>query len=73
MTEEKKRERRIRDSLRMKARARRIYPGHPKAVFYADRLAVCSCAMCGNPRHVWKDGARTLQERRCALRETDQD
>ena len=73
MTEEKKRERRIRDSQRMKAKARRIYPDRPKAIYWADRLAVCSCTMCGNPRHVWKDGARTMQERRCALRETDQD
>ena len=48
-------------------------PDQPKAVWTADYLAVCSCAMCGNPRHVWKDGARTMQERRCALRETDQD
>lgn len=73
MAEEKKRERRIRDSQRMKARGRRIYPDSVKAHYWADRLAVCSCAMCGNPRHVWKDGARTMQERRCALREADQD
>ena len=73
MTEEKKRERRIRDRLRMKAKARRVRPDQPKAVWTADYLAVCSCAMCGNPRHVWKDGARTMQERRCALREADQD
>lgn len=52
MTEEKKRERRIRDRLRMKAKARRVRPDQPKAVWAADYLAVCSCAMCGNPRHV---------------------
>lgn len=73
MADEKKRERRIRDSQRMKAKARRIYPDSIKAHYWADRLAVCSCAMCGNPRHVWKDGARTMQERRCVLREADQD
>lgn len=72
MAEEKKRERRIRDSQRMKAKARRVYPDHPKAVFYADRLAVCSCAMCGNPRHVWKEGAETLQERRARMRGEDE-
>lgn len=73
MTDEKKRERRIRDSLRMKAKARRVYPDIPKAIYWADRLATCSCAMCGNPRHVWKEGRQTMQERRCALREVDQE
>ena len=72
MIAEEKRQRRRRDALRMKAKARRIYPDRPKAVFWADRLAVCSCAMCGNPRHVWKDGRRTLQEKRADLDAQDE-
>lgn len=71
MTPEEKRQRRRRDSLRMKAKARRIYPDRPKAHFWADRLAVCSCAMCGNPRHVWKGEDQTRQERVAALRQAD--
>lgn len=73
MTTEEKRQRRRRDSERMKAKARRIYPDRPKAHYWADRLAVCSCAMCGNPRHVWKDGRWTLQERRADLNQYDED
>lgn len=61
---EKKRERRRRDLLRMKAKARRIHPEKAKAAWRADYLAVCSCALCGNPRHVWKEGALTARERR---------
>ena len=72
MTTEEKRQRRRRDAQRMKAKARRIYPDRPKAHYWADRLAVCSCALCGNPRHVWKGEAQTLQERRATLREDDE-
>ncbi len=72
MTEETKRQRRRRDTMRMKARARRIRPDQPTAFWRADYLAVCSCAMCGNLRHVWKEGANTLQERRAGLRESDE-
>ena len=73
MSDEMKRQRRRRDALRMKAKARRIYPDRPKAHYWADRLAVCSCAMCGNPRHVWKGEAETVQERKARLREADED
>ena len=72
MSDEKKRQRRRRDALRMKAKARRIRPDQPTAFWRADYLAVCSCAMCGNPRHVWKTCDRTLQERRAAMREDDE-
>ncbi|MBN8639755.1 MAG: hypothetical protein J0M07_30845 [Anaerolineae bacterium] len=72
MTKESKRQRRRRDVERMKAKARRIRPDQPNGFWRADYLAVCSCAMCGNPRHVWKDGAHTLQEQRAGLRESDE-
>jgi len=58
-----KRERRIADRLRMKAKCRRLYP-HDKKARAADYLAVCSCAMCGNPRRYF--GEKTIQERRFA-------
>lgn len=73
MTQEEKRQRRRRDALRMKAKARRIYPDKAKAHYWADRLAVCSCAMCGNPRYVWKEGRQTLQERKAGLNQDDED
>lgn len=63
---ETKRDRRRRDLQRMKARARRIYADRAaeKAVKWADYLAVCSCAICGNPRRYWKSGALKASERR---------
>jgi len=73
MTTEDKRQRRRRDALRMKARARRIRPDQETAFWRADYLAVCSCGMCGNPRHVWKGARQTLQERRADLRGGDED
>ncbi len=73
VTQEKRRERRIRDRLRMEAKARRIYPDQPKAVWRADYLASCSCALCGNPRRVWKCCAETRQETRARLAEADED
>lgn len=72
MIKEEKRQRRIRDAQRMKTKARRIYPDSPKAHYWADRLAVCSCALCGNPRHVWKSEAETRQETKARLREADE-
>lgn len=61
---ETKRQRRRRDLLRMKAKARRIYPHDTKAKM-AEHLAVCSCWMCGNPRRTGKgDEHLTLAERR---------
>lgn len=65
---EKKRERRIRDKQRMKAKAKTVariswnYADPARAVKHADYLAVCSCTQCGNPRRHF--GERTLQERR---------
>lgn len=64
-----KRSQRRRDKLRMKARARRLYGdgadgalgGHTRPEIFADYLAKCSCALCGNRRHL--EGL-TMQERR---------
>ncbi|MBN8553329.1 MAG: hypothetical protein J0L52_10595 [Caulobacterales bacterium] len=72
MTQEAKRQRRRRDAERMKAKARRIRPDQPTGFWRADYLAVCSCAMCGNPRHVWKAGRLTRQERKAGLQESDE-
>jgi len=47
-------------SKRMKAKARGLYVGHPRAEHYADHLTVCSCLMCGNPRRT--QNCRTVQE-----------
>lgn len=61
---EPKRARRIRDLLRMKAKARKLYPHDPQGR-NANHLAVCSCWACGNPRrHL---GERTLAELTCDL------
>lgn len=70
---EQKRERRIRDRLRMKAKARRI--GSIKRLYISDtverstsydllydHLCVCSGPCCGNPRRWY--GEPTMQERR---------
>lgn len=54
-----KRARRIADKLRMKAKAKRIYPRDEKAR-NADHLKCCSCFMCGNPRKWWKQ--KTISE-----------
>jgi hypothetical protein len=70
MYKEQKRERRIRDKQRMKAKARRVsrlwrsyYDGDSsRAMKHADYLAVCSCSMCGNPRRWF--GERTMQEKK---------
>ena len=55
--------RRRRDAVRMKNKARRLYPGNPCPQRYAEHLAVCSCSMCENPR---RRGELTVQERRAA-------
>jgi hypothetical protein len=71
MYREKKRERRIRDKQRMKAKARKVartrwgYSDPNRTVKQADYLAVCSCCMCGNPRRHF--GSRTLQEIRAGF------
>lgn len=64
MNTEPKRARRRRDLIRMKARARRVYPDLPKAEAYANHLAVCSCYLCGNRRR--HDAEPTMAERRAA-------
>ena len=56
---ERKRERRIRDKQRMKAKARKIglnsaaYSDSERAVKHADYLAVCSCYMCRPGMPIW--------------------
>jgi hypothetical protein len=63
---EKKKERRIRDVKRMKARAKQVYhitmvnrwvpdcgayrEALRRYIKHAEYLAVCSCTQCGNPR-----------------------
>jgi hypothetical protein len=56
-----KRARRRAAHLRMKRKAKRLYPGQCPGKL-ANNLTPCSCAMCGNPRRFWRE--RTLQERR---------
>jgi len=47
----------------MKKKAIKLYGSyHRKAIYYADHLAICSCAMCGNPRKYF--GKKTIQERK---------
>lgn len=70
---ESKRARRRRDLLRMKAKARRIYKDAVKAPYWANHLAVCSCALCGNPRRVWKGEDPSLAERRVYARDPGDD
>lgn len=69
---EKKRERRRRDLLRMKARAARIgrehgLPGNWRKLY--NHLAVCSSYCCGNPRRWF--GELTMQERRFLAEEVE--
>lgn len=64
--QEARRERRIRDKRRMKAKAAKIYPNDPRRR-NADHLAACSCHMCRNPRRNFFLGAvdrLTMQERK---------
>ncbi len=62
------RARRRNDLLRMKAKARKLYP-HVAHARFANHLTVCSCWMCGNPRKF--NGGETMQERRAAIRQRD--
>lgn len=80
---EQKRARRIRDKLRMRAKAVRVYAlsslqGEDVTRFarLADNIKACSCQMCRNPRrstfHTGVDKL-TMQERRfdCAASFSD--
>lgn len=58
----KGRARRRQDLLRMKAKARRIYP-HDKKASLANHLAFCSCLCCGNER-AWTGKQSFTQSRR---------
>ena len=52
---------------RMRVKAKNVYRGNPKALRWADNLALCSCWMCGNQRRHAKGKERlTLRERRLA-------
>ncbi|MFG6080398.1 hypothetical protein ACEUZ9_000949 [Paracoccus litorisediminis] len=59
--------------LRMKARAIAAFSDldPANAILIANHMKSCSCHMCGNPRRYW--GEITLQEKRQALRERDQE
>ena len=46
---------------RMKAKAKQLYAGDPRALRYANHLTVCSCPLCGN-RRTWL--GPTIKERR---------
>ncbi len=81
MYQEKKRERRRRDYLRMKDRARRVqahwwgtYHTDPDLDEASGRLAndikCCSCYMCGNPRKWFNE--LTFQERKSLQSEEEQ-
>ena len=50
------------NKIRMKKKAKMLYPEYPKAEYLADHLACCSCSMCGNPRKQFKD--KTIQEKK---------
>ena len=53
---------RRKNKIRMKKKAKKIYPYYDKAETLADHLACCSCTMCGNPRKHFKD--KTIQEKK---------
>lgn len=63
---EEKRQRRIRDKQRMKAKAVRVFAErgfhNPRNARLADNLAFCQRICCGNPRRWF--GELTMQERR---------
>lgn len=72
MYQEKKRERRRRDFLRMKERARRIQKRwwqvnitEESCSKLANNIKICSCYMCGNPRKWWDE--ITIQEKRAII------
>ena len=83
MYQEKKRERRRRDFLRMKERARKVqaewwntHHTDPKldepSSKLANNLKACSCYMCGNPRKWWRK-AKTFQEIKADIDANDQE
>ncbi len=59
---EPKRARRRRDLLRMKARARRLFPQDERAHHLANNIAFCSRICCANPRRVFLE--LTMAEQR---------
>ena len=67
---EAKRDRRRRDLVRMRQKAKRVRP-HDSMAKYAEHLAACSCWMCGNPRRFAKTDRLTLQERRAEQDKTE--
>lgn len=82
MYQEKKRERRRRDYLRMKERARKVqavwwgtYVTDPKlevpSCKLANNISACSCYMCGNPRKWWNE--KTWQEKKADKDDKKQD
>ena len=83
MYQEKKRERRRKDFLRMKARARRVqaewWDTHhtdpeldESSSKLANNLKICSCYMCGNPRK-WRRNEKTFQEIKADIDAKEQD
>ena len=76
MYQEKKRERRRRDFLRMKKRARKVQASwwnthhtdpeldKPSSKL-ANNIKACSCDMCGNPRKWWNE--ITFQEKKADI------
>ncbi|MGF7213108.1 heterodisulfide reductase subunit A-like polyferredoxin [Skermanella aerolata] len=66
---EPRRARRRRDLQRMKAKARRIFPGCTGIVKLANHLAFCSRICCANPRRMFREV--TMAERRADLAFSD--
>lgn len=84
MYQEKKRERRRRDFLRMKERARKVqvewWIGFPHTETeidiasskLANNLKICSCYICGNPRKWWRN-EKTFQEMKADIYGKEED
>ena len=62
--------RRRADRRRMVRRAMKLYEGCDVPQMYADRLAACSCAMCGNPRKHFRKRSRGEKAADLTLAET---
>ncbi len=58
---------RRRHKKRMKAKAEKLYYWCTNPIKYADNLALCSCAACGNPRKYNKEVS--IQERKATIKE----
>jgi len=83
MYQEKKRERRRRDFLRMKNRAHKVQTEWWAGFSYtedeidiassklANNIKVCSCYMCGNPRKWWRK-SKTIQEKKADINDKEQ-